>query len=133
MKERYSNEEPAHLFSQKYDTIQSFSKTTEKESRNFGIQTSPEQHPSVLATYRFNREVQYLKFLKLWFKFSQHRTNSSPQHILSMALYRWRANGLFDESLKSSIKEILEWPFKLEKQGNLPQLDYVRRRLLSQS
>lgn len=56
----------------------------------------PEEDPRINAQSLVNKQAAYVKFLKLWFKYSNNKTKNQGQHAQIMTLYRWKINALYD-------------------------------------
>lgn len=71
------------------------------------------QDKALQSWQRLNREKLILKFLNLWFNYSQRANKGGAHHKKTMGLYMWRLNALYDGNLKEKIGDNLNWPKKL--------------------
>ena len=121
MQEHSTGDDTHGLFTDMPQVIPEF---TEPETDDRAVQTL-EKDPAFESSSFINKQAIYLKFLKLWFKFSARNSTGPPQHLLTMNLYSWRLNALYDEGIKSSARQLLSWPSRLPILGNMPYINYV--------
>lgn len=58
-----------------YNTLDSEGSPSLKEYSNFGVQTI-DRDPRIALTNKISSQATYIKFLKLWFRFSGNRSKN---------------------------------------------------------